>query len=188
MEKSIFTSGEVAKICSTSLQTINRWLNSGELPGYRPTPKADWRITRKNLVKFMKENNIPLEFINGDKIKILVIDDEPSIPRTIQKVFKNEEKFEIETASSGFTAGAKLESIKPDVVILDIFLGDMDGREFFKYIHNHPDLNNVKVIGISGKLRKEEVEQLYKTGFDAFLKKPFIMSELKETILKIMEE
>ena len=188
MNKDILTAGEVAKICRTSRQTVNRWLKYGELKGYRPTKKSDWRITRKELLKFMVENNIPLEFINEGKIKILVVDDEVNMVKTIERAFKNEEKFIIETAYSGFSAGIKLEKFKPEVIILDIILGDIDGREFFDYIRNHPEMNGTKIIGISGKLANDEIQPLLDKGFNEFLQKPFDMGELKKRILQLVEE
>jgi len=188
MRKDVFTAGEVAKICRASRGTVNRWLNEGELKGYRPTKNADWRVTRKELVKFMKKNGMPLEFLGGDKIKILVVDDEINMTRAIKRTFQNVDQFHIETANSGFSAGTKLESFRPDVVVLDIYLGDMDGREFFKHIREQPELNGTKVIGISGKLREDEIQPLLDQGFDDFLQKPFKMEELKKTIINAVKE
>ena len=73
-------------------------------------------------------------------------------------------------------------------MILDIFLGDIDGREFFKHIREHDELDRIKVIGISGKLNKSEVEKTLEMGFDDFLQKPFEMGELKNKILQIIEQ
>jgi len=173
--------------CKTSRQTVNRWLNNGTLEGYRPTKTSDWRITRKNLMKFMTENNIPLEFINEGKIKVLIVDDEVNMVKAIIRSLRYYDKFVFEKATSGFSAGAKLESFKPDVVILDIILGDMDGREFFTYLRNNPELSRIKVIGISGKVDKDEVQKMLNGGFHAFLQKPFDMDELKNAIIEAYE-
>lgn len=131
---------------------------------------------------------MPLEFLGGDKIKILVVDDEVNMTKAIKRAFQNVDQFHIETAHSGFSAGAKLESFKPDVVVLDIYLGDMDGREFFKHISEQPEFNGIKVVGISGKLSSTEIEPLLDKGFIAFLQKPFKMEELKETIINAVKE
>ena len=187
MIKDVFTSGEVADICRASLQTVNRWLNARELKGYRPTKNADWRITRKELMIFMKDNGIPLEFITGDKIKVLIVDDEIRLLKAIVRAFRDEERFQIEIAHSGFSAGAKIEQFKPDVVILDIYLGDIDGREFLKYIREHPELSNTKVIGISGVFDFDEMKLTLDLGFNEFLQKPFEMEKLKQTIFSLFE-
>lgn len=155
---------------------------------YRPAINAAWKVTRKEVLRYMKEHDIPMEFLNGDKIKILVVDDEVSLTQLIKKSLQNTKIFQIETANSGFIAGAKLESFKPDFVVLDIFLGDMDGREFFDHIQDHPELNKVRVIGITGKLSQDEIQPLLDKGFSAFLQKPFNMNILKETILDVVEK
>ncbi len=188
MKKDIFTVSEIAKIFKISTITVNRLLNNNRLKGFRPSEKANWKVTRKNLIQYMDENDIPMEFLSGNKTKILVVDDEVSLTRMIERTFQDIDKFQVETANSGFIAGAKLESFKPDVVVLDIFLGDMDGREFFDHIQDHPELNKVRIIGITGKLSQDEIQPLLDNGFSAFLLKPFKMNKLKETILEVVEK
>ncbi len=188
MEKEIFTAPEIAKICRVSRQTIFYWIKKGYLNAFRPAKNAVWKVTRRELVKYMKEHEIPMEFLYGEKIKILVVDDEVSLTRLIEESFRDIDKFQLETANSGFIAGAKLESFKPDVVILDIFLGDIDGREFFKHIREHTELFGIKVIGISGKFSEIEIQSLLEQGFSDFLQKPFKIEKLKESILKVFGE
>jgi len=184
MTKDLFTAGDISRICQSSRKTVNRWLHDGDLKGYRPTKKSDWRITRKELINFMTENNIPLEFLNEDKIKILIVDDEVSFTRYIEREFKDVEKFSLEIANSGFTAGIKVGEFKPDVIVLDIYLGDIDGRELFNHIKENPEMNGAKVIGISGRLNESEIQPLIEQGFYDFLQKPFEIDELKKIILK----
>lgn len=188
MEYDFFTAPEIAALFDISLSTVNRMLNTNKLKGFRLSKNAVWKVTRKEMIRYMKKHNIPLEFLRGNKIKILVVDDEVCITRMIEKTFKDIDKFQIETANSGFIAGAKLESFKPDVIVLDIFLGDMDGREFFEHIQDHPELKKVRVIGITGKLSQGEIQPLLDKGFSAFLQKPFSMNILKETILDVVEK
>ncbi len=188
MVKEVFTAGDVSNICHVSRQTVNRWLNNGELKGFRPTKNAAWRITRNELMLFMKENDFPVEFIKDNKIKVLVVDDEKNMTSAIQRAFISEERFILDIANSGFSAGARLEAFKPDVVVLDIFLGDMDGREFFKYIKNNTNLDTIRVIGISGKIAPSEIKPMLDMGFDDFLQKPFNVEKLKEIIIESFEK
>ena len=189
MKQDIFTASDIAKIARTSRQTVNRWLNNGEMNGYRFTKTGDWRVSRKELINFLKSNNIPLDLLRDeDVIKILIVDDEKHMTSAIVRNFRYEDRFRMEVADSGFSAGIKIENFRPDIIILDIYLGDMDGREFFRYIRQNPELSGLKVIGISGKAASEDVATILKLGFDTFLKKPFKMAKLKETILTLMEE
>jgi len=186
--KDVFTTTEVAKICRASRVTVDRWLNSGDLKGYRPTPNSNWRVTKKELVRFMFSNNIPMDLLKTDRVKILIVDDEVVITSFISRKLKKERNFEIDVANSGFKAGVKLTEFKPDIVILDIVLGDMDGREFFEHIKENPELSGTKVIGISGKIDPSEEQSLLEQGFSAFIRKPFNTKALKEIIFKVLEE
>ena len=47
--KDVFTTTQVAKICRASRVTVNRWLNNGNLSGYKPTPNSNWGITKNEL-------------------------------------------------------------------------------------------------------------------------------------------
>ena len=183
MAKDIFRASEIARICRTSRQTVNRWLNSGAIHGFRPTKTSDWRITRKDLLQFMKENSIPFDLLNEEeKIKVLVVDDEVNLANIIVRALRDDEGLLAEAANSGFTAGIKLENFKPDVVILDIFLGDMDGRELFEYIRQDPEHGDIKVIGITGMLDEDKIDDMLEDGFDGFLIKPFDIEALRNLI------
>ena len=190
--KDLFSTSEIAKILRVSVPTANRWLNSGKLKGFRPSNNANWKVTRKELVKYMKEHDIPMEFLVGDKIKILIANGDVNITRTIRRALQGVDQFQLEIAHSCFSAGTKLESFKPDVVVLDICIldkciVDIGCREFFQHIRNHPEINGTKVIGISGKLKKSEIKSLLEQGFDDILQKPFKMEKLKETIITMIE-
>ena len=73
--KTVFTTGEAAKICKVSQQTIIRCFDSGQLKGFRVPGSRFRRIPRESLYVFMKENNIPTDALESGKHKILVVDD-----------------------------------------------------------------------------------------------------------------
>lgn len=185
--KDVFATTQVAKICGTSRVTVDRWLNRGDLKGYRPTPNSNWRVTKKELINFMHSNNIPMDLLKTNKVKILIVDDDEDITSLISKVLEKERNLEIDIANSGFKAGVKITEFKPDIIILDIILGDIDGREFFQHIKEEPELNEVKVIGISGIIDPSEEKSLLDLGFSDFIRKPFKIKELKDTIFKVIE-
>ena len=77
--KSVFTTGEAAEICGLSQQTIIRCFDSGQLGGFRVPGSKFRRIPRDKLIKFMRDHDIPLSPLESDKIKVLVVDDDPTI-------------------------------------------------------------------------------------------------------------
>ena len=73
--KSVYTTGEVARICSISQQTVIRCFDSGRLRGFRVPGSKFRRIPRDQLINFMKSNDIPLDKLGQSKKRILIIDD-----------------------------------------------------------------------------------------------------------------
>jgi excisionase family DNA binding protein len=70
--KTVFTTGEAAKICKVSQQTIIRCFDSGQLKGFRVPGSRFRRIPRDVLYKFMKENGIPTDALESGKRKALI--------------------------------------------------------------------------------------------------------------------
>jgi excisionase family DNA binding protein len=77
--KTVFTTGEAAKICKVSQQTIIRCFDSGQLKGFRVPGSRFRRIPRDVLYKFMKENSIPTDALESGKRKGLIVDDDEEL-------------------------------------------------------------------------------------------------------------
>jgi excisionase family DNA binding protein len=78
-EKHIFTTGEAAEICKVSQQTIIRCFDSGRLHGFRVPGSRFRRIPRDELIRFMKNNDIPTEGFDTGLRRVLVVDDDQQI-------------------------------------------------------------------------------------------------------------
>jgi len=120
--KDLFTTGEAAEICRVSQQTIIRCFDAGRLEGFRVPGSRFRRIPRRNLVKFMKDNNIPLDSIESGKRKVLVVDDDAEIVELIVEVLERDGRFEVKTASSGYEAGMATQRFRPELILLDYML------------------------------------------------------------------
>ena len=59
MEKGYYTSSEIAQFCHYNRETVKRWLEKGQLKGYR-VGRGHWRVLRRDLFQFLKENGIPV--------------------------------------------------------------------------------------------------------------------------------
>jgi excisionase family DNA binding protein len=59
MQKASFTTSEIARICHHSRETVKRWLEKGELNGYRVGASGHWRVLQKDLAAFLERNHIP---------------------------------------------------------------------------------------------------------------------------------
>jgi CheY-like chemotaxis protein len=86
-------------------------------------------------------------------------------------------------ARGGFAAGITAEKFRPHVILLDMHLGDLDGREVARQVKSSNDLQLTKVIAMSGKMTDDEAKGLQTGGqFDGFLRKPFHVRQVIEAI------
>jgi len=185
--KELFTTGEAAQICKVSQQTIIRCFDSGRLEGFRVPGSKFRRIPRQNLIKFMKENNIPLEAIESGKKKVLIVDDDAEIVELMTDVLARDGRFDIKTATSGYEAGISTEQFRPDMILLDYMLPDVNGNIVCQTIRNNPEFENIKIIIVSGVIKQDEIEQLLKSGAQDFIKKPFNISDLVDKVITVLQ-
>jgi len=182
--KQVFTTGEVAEICKVSQQTIIRCFDSGRLGGFRVPGSKFRRIPRDALIAFMKENNIPLDLLESGKRRILIVDDDPAIVDILEDALERDGRFEVKSTGTGYEAGILTQSFKPDLILLDYMLPDVNGNVVCKTIRENPAFSHIKIIFVSGVVEPDEIDQLKREGADDFVKKPFDIDRL---ILRIAE-
>lgn len=180
--KDLFTTGEAAEICRVSQQTIIRCFDSGRLKGFRVPGSKFRRIPRQNLIKFMRENNIPLDNLDSGKKKVLVVDDDAEIVELISDILTRDGRFDIRTASSGYEAGMATQQFRPDLILLDYMLPDVNGNVVCQTIRSNPEFENTRIIIVSGVIKQEEIDQLLRSGAENFIRKPFTIAELTEKV------
>ena len=180
--KDVLTTGEVAKICNVAPRTVSKWFDSGALHGYRIPGSKDRRIPLNQLIRFMKQHGMPLNGLMTGSSRVLIVDDEQDIVEVLEKILEDEAKYEVEVAKGGFAAGVIAEKFRPHVILLDMHLSDIDGREVAKQVKGNADLQLTKVIAMSGRMTEEEAKGIVAQGFDGFLKKPFHVKQVIEAI------
>lgn len=185
--KDLLTTGEAAEICKVSQQTIIRCFDAGRLEGFRIPGSKFRRIPRQSLIKFMKENNIPLDNLETGKTKVLVVDDDAEIIELISDVLVRDGRFDIRTASSGYDAGILTEQFRPDLILLDYMLPDVNGNIVCQTIRKNPDFEEIKIIIVSGVIKQDEIDQLLKSGAEDFIRKPFNLDEFTDKITTVLQ-
>lgn len=185
--KDLLTTGEAAEICNVSQQTIIRCFDSGRLTGFRIPGSRFRRIPRDSLVKFMRENNMPMDGVERGKKKILIVDDDAEIVELMVDVLSRDGRFDIRTASSGYEAGIMTQQFGPDLLILDYMLPDVNGNIVCQTIRRNPDYKNTKIIIVSGVVNESEIDGLLAAGAEAFVRKPFDIVELVDKIAGVLQ-
>ncbi len=185
--KTVFTTGEAAKICKVSQQTIIRCFDNGQLKGFRVPGSRFRRIPREALYRFMKDNGIPTDALESGKRKVLLVDDDPDLVEMMSKVLEDDGRFEVRVAGNGFDAGMMVKEYRPDLIVLDVMLPDINGKEVCQRVRADEGLDEVKIICISGMIEDDKIAELKAAGANDFLHKPFDIEELIERMCTMME-
>lgn len=183
--KAVYTTGEVAEICNLSQQTIIRCFDNGQLHGFRVPGSKFRRIPHDELLRFMKVNNIPLEELESNAIRVLVVDDDPQIVELFVDVLQADGRFTVAAAKTGYEAGMFTQQMRPHVVVLDYMLPDINGNVVCRTIRQNPELADIKILLISGVVNPGDVEKLMEAGANEFIKKPFNIEQVVERIVKL---
>jgi excisionase family DNA binding protein len=185
--KTVFTTGEAAKICKVSQQTIIRCFDSGALKGFRVPGSKFRRIPRDLLFKFMKDNGIPTDALESGKRKALVVDDDEELVELIRDALESDGRFEVRIANNGFDAGMLVREYHPDVIVLDVMLPDINGKEVCQRIRGDSNLDDVRILCISGMVEEDKIADLKAAGANEFLQKPFEVEKLVDLMCKLVD-
>src|ERR1700733_15382557 len=113
--KTVFTTGEAAKICKVRQQTIIRCFDNGQLKGFRVPGSRFRRIPRETLYKFMKDNGIPTDALDNDQRELLLVDDDKDLVETLVQALEQDGRFQVRVANNGFDAGMMVKEFRPEL-------------------------------------------------------------------------
>lgn len=181
-DKTVFTTFEAAKICHVSPLSIINWVNAGRLSAFR-TPGGHRRIRREDLIRFMRENQIPLpeDLTDGSgRPKVLVVDDEPLIRDVVAEYLstRTERPYEVAVAADGFEAGRLVTAFRPDVVLLDLRMPGLDGFQVCRSIKEDKETSGIIVLVMTGFHSPETEARALACGAVKCLEKPISPQEI----------
>jgi len=178
--KTIFTTGQVAKICKVAPRTVSKWFDSGRLRGYRIPGSQDRRIPREHLIRFLKEHGMPLGELEDEAVgKILLVGAEPTIKNGLRD-HVGADAFKTEYASSGFEAGIQAESLHPDCVVIDFVMGRNEAVMIAQNLRKNAEYTDTVLIGLLSD--DDNASGFDRTVFNETFRKPFDAALLAERI------
>jgi len=117
---------------------------------------------------------------------ILVVDDDPDALDIVQ-TFLESQGYRVVTASSGREALAKLEELRPALVLLDVMMPEMDGWEVSRTIKNHPTLSGIRVVMLTARGEFADKQEGLRAGADDYIVKPIRLDELGQKVKRNLE-
>lgn len=117
--------------------------------------------------------------------KILIVDDEPNIVLSLEFLMQ-QSGYQVVVARDGAEAMEQMAGFRPDLVLLDVMLPQINGFELCQKIRQNSDWDAVKVVMLSAKGRESEVSKGLALGADAYVTKPFSTRELVERVATLL--
>jgi CheY-like chemotaxis protein len=121
------------------------------------------------------------------KKSIMVVDDNPDIITIVRTILEGK-GYSVFSASSGPELLELLKGQKPDLIILDIMMPEMDGLEVLTRLKGMADTATIPVILLTAKVQYEDVLGGYKLGADYYITKPFTSTQLVNGINLLLGE
>ncbi|HEY7168777.1 MAG TPA: response regulator [Candidatus Binatia bacterium] len=121
------------------------------------------------------------------KKTIMVVDDNPDIITIVRTILEGK-GYNVLSASSGPELLELLKGHKPDLIILDIMMPEMDGLEVLTRLKGMNDTTAIPIILLTAKVQYEDVLGGYKLGADYYITKPFTSTQLVNGINLLLGE
>ena len=114
---------------------------------------------------------------DGRPRKILVLEDDPAVQTLIYKQLSTQ-GFEVTIAGDGLDGLLKLESLRPDLIICDVMMPNLDGMEFVKAIKGHDETQRIPIIFLTAKTDPRSMIDGINVGARFYVTKPFQLDDL----------
>ena len=118
---------------------------------------------------------------------ILVVDDDPDMVKIVESRL-TANGYDVHTAHTGEEGLKKSKLMRPDAVILDLMMPDIDGSTVAHEMKDDPNTSNIPVVFLTGAVKASEVPKSHKIGGQYFLAKPFRAEELLKMLQLVLSE
>jgi excisionase family DNA binding protein len=164
--------------------SVNKWVSEGRLRAYR-TPGGHRRIRVGDLIAFLDSQHypVPRPLEHAVRRRLLVVDDDVDQLSAVARLVKpHAERVDVQTVDNGIDALVLIGSWKPHLVILDVYMPELDGLEVCRRLHANPDTREVGVVVASAQMTDEIEKNALDAGARRAVAKPVplatVLSEL----------
>ena len=182
--RNVLTTGDVARICNVAPRTVSKWFDSGQLKGYRIPGSKDRRIPVNELIRFMKQNNMPVPPMSVGRMRVVIVDSNNGSASALAEMLRTKSDYEVQVVKNNFETGAAVHKFAPHVLLVNLLSKDIDAAEICRNIRSDEELQTIKVIALANHLSSGEATALLQKGFDGYVSKP---NDVSEVVRKIEE-
>lgn len=176
------TTGEIAQFCDVNQRTVIRWIDRGDLKGFKLPGRGNNRVLEQDFVAFLKKSGMPVpeQFESDLPDSVLIVDDEPQVAAAISRVLRRA-GIQSSIATDGFSAGSLLMKERPKLMTLDLSMPGLDGYDVIRFVRQSAEISNTKILVLSA-LNDPCLNKALECGADAVMQKPFDNDELVDKV------
>ena len=119
--------------------------------------------------------------------RVLIADDEPNIVTSLEFLMRKS-GYDVQLARNGEEVLERVESFRPDLVLLDVMMPLRSGYEVCQRLRERADWRHIKIVMLSAKGREAEVSKGLSLGADAYVTKPFSNRELVRRVGELLAD
>ncbi len=172
----LYTTHEVAKLLGVTPITVIRWIESGKFKCFT-TVGGHRRIGHEELLRFARTFNLPWrgddEVEKRKEFVVLTVDDEPDMLEMEKDILTGIPDLKLIQVTNGFSAGAKMVEERPDMVLLDFLMPELDGFEFCRFVREDPRFREMPIVAVTGLKTQMDLNKMREAGVNEVLSKPF---------------
>jgi len=117
--------------------------------------------------------------------KVLIVDDDPEVVK-VMGMMLNLRGFDVVEALCGMKGCLLARRERPDIILLDIMMPDIDGFEVCRRLRLDSDTHDIPVIFVSAKTGQDHIDRGLSLGAQGYIKKPFELNDLLREINKLV--
>lgn len=178
----LLTSHEVGELLQVNPSSVKKWVDDGRIAAFR-TPGGHRRIRVADLLDFLNRHEMPIprRLAAASKRRLLVVDDDAMALRALERRLRPYRgRVEMELTQNGIDALVLVGSFKPHLIVLDMFMPDLDGVEVCRRLKLKPHTRDIGVIVTSAHLTPSVAANARAAGALGSVPKPIDLKVLLE--------
>ena len=143
LNKDVFTTFEVAKICGANITSIKNWIEQGELKAFR-TPGGHYRVEKRILIDFLSRHEMPNPFRARERFKVFILGSENPLLTELRDALA--EFHDVNLDNGAARAVLLIAHEKPDVLLVDVDTADVDTEDLFASLKDIDGLRPIQIV------------------------------------------
>jgi len=171
---SFLTSYQVGALLQVNPSSVNKWVKDGRIPAFR-TPGGHRRIRAGDLVAFLNEHKMPIPTTlqQASRRRLLIVDDDQRQLESLQRMLKPyQDRMDVLFVNNGVDALVQVGSFKPHLVVLDVYMPNIDGLEVCRRLKAGGETQGIQILMASAELTPEVEKKATEAGAKRCLHKP----------------